>query len=313
MEEVSGPIIAIALVLCAVFVPMAFVSGLTGQFYRQFALTIAFSTVISAFNSLTLSPALARSCSSPHGRRADRLDPGDRSAASAGSSVPSTACSTAGSERYGRTAWLASSCAGGRGARRLRRPASDSPCSGSAKVPHGFVPTQDKQYLVAFAQLPDAATLDRTEAVIRRMSDIGLKQPGVHERGAVPRACRSTASSTRPTPASCSSPLKPFEERRSEGRSTALNIAGALNAEVRRDPGRVRRGLPAAAGAGTRHGRRLQAVGRGPRRARRVEELYDATAGAAREGLADPGAGRSVLELPGQRAAAGRGRRPRAR
>jgi multidrug efflux pump len=59
MEEVSGPIIAIALVLCAVFVPTAFVSGLSGQFYRQFALTIAISTVISAINSLTLSPALA--------------------------------------------------------------------------------------------------------------------------------------------------------------------------------------------------------------------------------------------------------------
>ena len=59
MDEVSGPIIAIALVLCAVFVPTAFISGLTGQFYRQFALTIAISTVISAFNSLTLSPALA--------------------------------------------------------------------------------------------------------------------------------------------------------------------------------------------------------------------------------------------------------------
>ena len=59
MEEVTGPIIAIALVLCAVFVPTAFISGLTGQFYRQFAITIAISTVISAFNSLTLSPALA--------------------------------------------------------------------------------------------------------------------------------------------------------------------------------------------------------------------------------------------------------------
>ena len=59
MREVSGPIIAIALVLIAVFVPLAFISGLTGQFYKQFALTIAISTVISAFNSLTLSPALA--------------------------------------------------------------------------------------------------------------------------------------------------------------------------------------------------------------------------------------------------------------
>src|SRR5262245_64791052 len=71
MEEVSGPIIAIALVLCAVFVPVAFISGLTGQFYRQFALTIAFSTVISAFNSLTLSPALAAMLLKPRGAAQD--------------------------------------------------------------------------------------------------------------------------------------------------------------------------------------------------------------------------------------------------
>ena len=67
MDEVSAPIIAIALVLVAVFVPTAFISGLTGQFYRQFALTIAISTVISAFNSLTLSPALASRLLLPHG------------------------------------------------------------------------------------------------------------------------------------------------------------------------------------------------------------------------------------------------------
>src|SRR4051794_21627596 len=73
MNEVSGPIIAIALVLCAVFVPTAFISGLSGQFYRQFALTIAISTVISAFNSLTLSPALASRLLLPHGAPKDRL------------------------------------------------------------------------------------------------------------------------------------------------------------------------------------------------------------------------------------------------
>ena len=73
MEEVSRPIVAIALVLCAVFVPVAFVSGLTGQFYRQFALTIAFSTVISAINSLTLSPALSAILLRPHGAPPDRL------------------------------------------------------------------------------------------------------------------------------------------------------------------------------------------------------------------------------------------------
>ena len=73
MEEVTGPIIAIALVLCAVFVPVALVPGFTGQFYRQFALTIAFSTVISAFNSLTLSPALAAILLRPHDAPRDRL------------------------------------------------------------------------------------------------------------------------------------------------------------------------------------------------------------------------------------------------
>ncbi len=73
MSEVSRPIIAITLVLVAVFGPVAFVSGLTGEFYRQFALTIAISTVISAFNSLTLSPALAAVLLKPHGAKPDWL------------------------------------------------------------------------------------------------------------------------------------------------------------------------------------------------------------------------------------------------
>ena len=73
MREVSGPIIAIALVLVAVFVPLAFISGLTGQFYRQFALTIAISTVISAINSLTLSPALAALLLKAHDAPKDAL------------------------------------------------------------------------------------------------------------------------------------------------------------------------------------------------------------------------------------------------
>ena len=68
MEEVTGPVVAVALVLCAVFVPCAFISGITGQFFRQFALTIAVSTVFSAFNSLTLSPALAALLLSRTGR-----------------------------------------------------------------------------------------------------------------------------------------------------------------------------------------------------------------------------------------------------
>ena len=80
MDEVSGPIIAIALVLGAVFVPTAFISGLTGQFYRQFALTIAISTFISAFNSLTLARRWRRGCCAPQGAPRDRVQRGHRSA-----------------------------------------------------------------------------------------------------------------------------------------------------------------------------------------------------------------------------------------
>jgi multidrug efflux pump subunit AcrB len=94
MREVSGPIIAIALVLCAVFVPMAFLSGVTGQFYKQFAVTIAISTVISAINSLTLSPALAALLLKPHGAPKDSR-PGLSIVCSAGFSVRLTAFSTA--------------------------------------------------------------------------------------------------------------------------------------------------------------------------------------------------------------------------
>ena len=81
MEEVTGPVIAIALVLCAVFVPTAFMAGISGQFYKQFALTIAASTIISAFNSLTLSPALAALLLKPHGH-------GEHGHVAAGSAAP---------------------------------------------------------------------------------------------------------------------------------------------------------------------------------------------------------------------------------
>ncbi len=95
MGEVTGPIIATALVLCAVFVPAAFISGLTGQFYKQFALTIAISTVISAFNSLTLSPALAAVLLKDHHAPKDRFSRLLENCWAAGCSPRSTASSTA--------------------------------------------------------------------------------------------------------------------------------------------------------------------------------------------------------------------------
>ena len=161
MEEVSGPIVAIALVLCAVFVPIAFVSGLTGQFYRQFALTIAISTVISAFNSLTLSPALAALLLKSHDAPKDTLSrwidrlfgwlfrPFNRLFQSA-------------AERYGRgLAGVLSRKAVAMGVYviLIARTAFLFRI-----VPGGYVPQQDKNYLIGIAQLPDAASLERTEA-----------------------------------------------------------------------------------------------------------------------------------------------------
>jgi multidrug efflux pump len=183
MSEVTGPIIAIALVLCAVFVPIAFISGLTGEFYRQFALTIAFSTVISAFNSLTLSPALAATLLKAHGAPKDLLARGmDRVLGPFFSRF--NKLFHAGSEGYGR----------GVGGILKRRSAAMALYGallvltyvGFGLVPPGFVPTQDKAYLVSFAQLPEGATLDRTESVIRQISDIALKEPGVDHAIAFP-------------------------------------------------------------------------------------------------------------------------------
>ena len=205
MREVSGPIIAIALTLCAVFVPLAFMTGLSGQFYKQFAMTIAISTVISAFNSLTLSPALSALLLKGHHDKPDWL--------------------TRGMNR-----WL-----GGffNGFNRVFGRASESYATGvsgvirrkasamgvyapllaltvgvSYLVPGGFVPAQDKQYLIGFTQLPNGASLDRTDAgdpphVGHRAGRAGVQAPSRF------RACRSTGSPTAPARASCSSRSSP--------------------------------------------------------------------------------------------------------
>ncbi|MEZ0385946.1 MAG: efflux RND transporter permease subunit, partial [Verrucomicrobium sp.] len=176
MKEVSGPVIAVALVLCAVFIPTAFITGITGQFYRQFALTIAVSTVLSAFNSLTLSPALAAILLKGHHARPDfftRLL----------------------NFLFG---WLF----------RLFNKSFDYATSGYAKtvsifcrravivlllyggllfltgkvfqaVPSGFIPNQDQGYLLAFAQLPEGASLERTQKVITEAGRLAREVPGV--------------------------------------------------------------------------------------------------------------------------------------
>ncbi|WP_020180491.1 efflux RND transporter permease subunit [Methylopila sp. M107] len=176
MQEVSGPIVAIALVLIAVFVPLAFISGLTGQFYKQFALTIAISTVISAINSLTLSPALAALLLKGHDAPKDWLTKGMDFLFGWFFRRFNAAFSWA-SGIYGKGVSIAI----GRKIVMLALYVGLIALTGQLfkTIPGGFVPAQDKQYLVGFAQLPDAATLDRTEDVIRRMGEIAMKEPGV--------------------------------------------------------------------------------------------------------------------------------------
>ncbi len=143
MDEVTGPVIAVALVLCAVFVPCAFISGITGQFFRQFAVTIAVSTVISAFNSLTLSPALAA-----HPAQAARRTPRPARAGCstcrswAGSSGCSTPLSTsARPPTPGSSGWLAA--AQHAGAAGLRRPAGLTYWV-FVRTPTGFIPSRTR-------------------------------------------------------------------------------------------------------------------------------------------------------------------------
>jgi hydrophobe/amphiphile efflux-1 (HAE1) family protein len=224
MEEVSGPIIAIALVLCAVFVPVAFISGLTGQFYRQFALTIAFSTLISAFNSLTLSPALAAILLRPRGASEDAptrvmnrllgwlFGPFNRLFGRASVRYGNVV------QRVTRRSGIALAVYGGLVLVGV---------VGFMRVPQGFVPSQDKRYLVAIAQLPDAASLDRTDAVIRRMTDIALKQEGVEHAVEFP-GLSINGFAPKPNAGIIFLGLKPFEERKEKHLQSGA-ILTALN------------------------------------------------------------------------------------
>jgi len=273
MHEVTGPIVATALVLCAVFIPTAFISGLTGQFYRQFALTIAISTVISAFNSLTLSPALAAILLKSHDAPKDRLTRGiDR--AFGWLFRPFNRMFHRGSERYvGGVQRLL-----GKGSIALVLYAGLIGLTwlGFSHVPTGFVPGQDKQYLVSFAQLPDAASLDRSEDVIRQMSAIALKQPGVEHAVAFPGL--SINGFTNSTNAGIVFvTLKPFEERRDPSLSAGA-IAAALNQKYAaiQDAYIAVFPPPPVMGLGTIGGFRVQIEDRGDRG---FDELYKQSQG----------------------------------
>ena len=176
MSEVSGPIVAITLVLSSVFVPLAFLGGVTGEFYRQFAVTIAAAVIISGFNSLTLSPALAAMLLQPRGAKKDALGRVIERAVGRPFAAFNRVFRGFG-KRY----------SGGIGGTIARAPRLFLIYAvlvvvtvlAFRAVPGGYIPTQDKQYLFAVLQLPEAATIDRTDAVIRKMGQIAMDVPGV--------------------------------------------------------------------------------------------------------------------------------------
>ncbi len=209
MNEVTGPVVATALVLSAVFIPTAFISGITGQFYRQFALTIAVSTVISAFNSLTLSPALCALLLQKHDAKPDLLqrlfnflvgwffaafnwtfdlarNTYVRIIGGLIGVAPLVLLVYAGLLGL---AWY-----------------------GFQVVPGGFIPPQDKGYLVSVAQLPDAASLERTEAVVHKISEIARRTPGIAHTVEFP-GFSALSGTNASNAAAIFLPLDPFSKR----------------------------------------------------------------------------------------------------
>ncbi|MRW90057.1 multidrug efflux RND transporter permease subunit [Duganella sp. FT80W] len=229
MKEVSGPIVAIALVLCAVFIPMAFMSGVTGQFYKQFAVTIAISTVISTVNSLTLSPALAAKLLLPHAavrqqsatshgvlaRTLDALHRFFQGGSAAYEGVVTRSMHRRGLVFFvyavlmGATAYLFQA------------------------VPEGFIPNQDKLYLFAGAKLPEGASLARTDAVTRELIEIARGVDGVETVSAYPGMNALQQTST-PNMTAAYVILKPFDQRK---RSIA-----DINAELNQKFSRIQNG-----------------------------------------------------------------------
>ena len=220
MEEVTGPVIGVALVLSAVFIPCAFFSGVTGLFFKQFALTIAVSTILSAINSLTLSPALAAILLRPKGSEPDLLE------------------------------WLLKRLCGwffrwfnrafeavvrgycGIVAALLRRSVWVMAAYGAlllltwqavSRYPIGFVPPQDQGYVIVSAQLPDGTSLQRTDDVMKRIDEVATTIPGVATTLSI-TGFSVLYGASMPHVGSSFLVLAPFEERRTRETSDQVII-----------------------------------------------------------------------------------------
>jgi multidrug efflux pump len=361
MAEVSGPVIAIALVLCAVFVPTAFMAGISGEFFRQFALTIAASTIISAFNSLTLSPALcailfkghgtghgpeahghakkealprlglvlivaalAYFMLTPHiahllgvqlpgGHGEHAADDHTGSAVIWGIRLVSLAAGMAAG--WFLAGWVNRALGGffaafnwafdrvidayGRGVALFLRISGIAllvyggfmglTYLGFKAVPTGFIPDQDKGYLVINAQLPDGASLDRTDRIVKQMSAIARdaeKVPGVWHTIDLP-GYSALLGTNISNVGGMFVILEPFEKRKGDPQRSA----GAIAAKLREQYGDIRGGritvfgAPAIDGLGTTGGFKLQVQDRS---GAGLRALQGAVRNLGDEGNADP-------------------------
>ena len=279
MDEVGTAVIAIALVLSAVFIPAAFIPGITGQFYRQFALTIAVSTVISAFVSLTLSPALAALLLKPHEAQHRIRNPVTR------------AMRWAADRFNGGFDRMARGYAGAVGFVARRKVMSLAVYGAllgltwfvSARVPTGFIPPQDQGYIIIVIQLPDGASLSRTQAATQKVSDIVRAVPGVANTVEITGLNGATFSSASNSGVVFAT-LKPFSERQGKALSS-----GAIIGQVMQRVGGVMEAFiiavppPPVRGLGSQGGFKIQLQDRDGADIRRVLGSAFAMMGAAQQ------------------------------
>jgi HAE1 family hydrophobic/amphiphilic exporter-1 len=219
MDEVGGAVIAIALVLSAVFIPTAFIPGISGQFYRQFALTIAAATIISAFNSLTLSPALCALLLKPH-----RNGHAPRNIFARIGGFFANGFNRAFDKTSNGYAAAVRGIVGHKLALAVMLLLYGGLIAGTVflarSTPTGFIPAQDKGYLIAVVQLPPGSSLNRTDAVMKRAEGIIKEIPGIANVISIAGFDGATFTNT-PSGGVMFLPLKPFEER------TTPNLAAA--------------------------------------------------------------------------------------
>jgi hydrophobe/amphiphile efflux-1 (HAE1) family protein len=279
MDEVTGAVIAIAFGLSAVFVPTAFLGGIAGQFYRQFALTIATATMLSAFNSLTLSPAMCALLLKPHGAEKDWFTRGwDRVLGGF------FAWFNRAFDRL--TSWYARAV--GKVTRRtgaallVYAALLVVTAIGFQTIPTGFIPAQDKGYLIVAIQLPDGASLARTDKVVRDAVDVILETPGVNYAVAFAGFSGATRATASNAGAIFVGP-KPFEER--ESGPTADEIRQELQTRL----GEITEANifviapPPVQGLGTSGGFKLLVQDRAGRGPRALQEATDSLVSASRE------------------------------